>query len=101
MQALTPGLVDAACASVGDADAAFRLHAQMVKDGLPVDRLTATTLINACSREILKTCSSQRRRQLVLLERAGGSQSLVLGAKELRMPQPACSVAACTETGPA
>lgn len=60
-----------ACAAAGDADAAFRTYAEMTNDGLPIDKQAATSLINACSQEILSKCSYERRRQLVLLERAG------------------------------
>jgi pentatricopeptide repeat protein len=60
---------------VGDADAAFRLHSEMVREGCPLDKHSATSLVDACSQELLRTSASQRRQRLVLLERAGISGS--------------------------
>lgn len=43
----------------------------MVRGGFPIDKQCATSLINACSKELLNTCDQRRRQRLVLLERAG------------------------------
>ena len=67
----------AACGSVGDADSAFRLQSEMLRDGVAIDKQSATSLIDACSQELLTTSGNQRRQRLVLLERAGGIRSLV------------------------
>ena len=61
----------AACAAVGNADAAFQIQAEMEREGFAVDKQCATSLINACSKELLHTSEHQRRQRLVLLERAG------------------------------
>ena len=60
-----------ACAAVGNADAAFQIQAEMEREGFSVDKQCATSLINACSKELLHTSEHQRRQRLVLLERAG------------------------------
>ena len=69
-------LLPAACAAVGNADAAFQVQAEMLQGGYNIDKQCATSLINACSQALLHTSDQHRRQRLVLLERAGQSISL-------------------------
>ena len=71
------------CAAAGDAEHAFKLYSEMKTAGVKTEKQVYATLISACSEQIAKTPQSDRRTQLVLLERAF---SLVQGMQSARMP---------------
>ncbi len=71
------------CAAAGDAEYAFKLYSEMKAAGVKAEKQVYTTLISACSEQIGKTPQSDRRTQLVLLERAF---SLVQNMQTARMP---------------
>lgn len=58
------------CASAGDAEAAFRLYSEMKAAGVKREKQVYTTLVSACAEQIGATHATDRRTQLVLLERA-------------------------------
>lgn len=59
-----------ACAAAGDAEQAFQLFSEMKATGIKTEKQVYATLISACSEQIAATPLSDRRTQLVLLERA-------------------------------
>ncbi len=70
---LTAPRARAACAAAGDADAAFRLYAELRAGGVPTEAKVYAALISACNQEALAAGGGHGRRQsLVLLERAAG-----------------------------
>ena len=54
----------AACAAAGDADAAFRLYAEMRAGGVPTEAKVYAALISACNQEALATGGGHGRRQV-------------------------------------
>ena len=71
-----------ACAAAGDAEQAFQLYSEMKAAGVKTEKHVYATLISACSEQIAATPLSDRRTQLVLLERAF---ALVDGMSEARV----------------
>lgn len=71
-----------ACAAAGDAEQAFQLYSEMKSAGVKTEKQVYATLISACSEQIAATPLSDRRTQLVLLERAF---SLVEGMQASRI----------------
>lgn len=71
------------CAAAGDAEHAFKLYSEMKAAGVRTEKQVYATLISACSEQISITSQSDRRTQLVLLERAF---SLVENMQSARMP---------------
>ncbi|KAG7672854.1 hypothetical protein Ndes2526B_g08327 [Nannochloris sp. 'desiccata'] len=71
------------CAAAGDAEHAFKLYNEMKAAGVKTEKQVYATLISACSEQILITPQSDRRTQLVLLERAF---SLVQNMQSARLP---------------
>lgn len=60
------------CAAAGDADHAFEIYEEMKSLGVKVEKQVYATLVSACAAQISATPASDRRSQLVLLERAFG-----------------------------
>lgn len=60
------------CAAAGDAEHAFELFKEMQAAGVRLEKQIFATLISACAVQIDRTHASDRRTQLVLLERAFG-----------------------------
>ncbi|KAL4443545.1 hypothetical protein ABPG75_011282 [Micractinium tetrahymenae] len=72
-----------ACAGAGDADKAFQLYSEMKVAGVPSDKMVYASVVKACAQHISRLPPSERRQQLVLLERAFG---LVQDARAARIP---------------
>ncbi|KAI3428088.1 hypothetical protein D9Q98_006471 [Chlorella vulgaris] len=70
-----------ACASAGDAEKAFLLYGQMKADGVAIDKMVYSSVVHACAAEIQRLPQSERRQQLVLLERAFQLVEDMKGAK--------------------
>lgn len=60
------------CAKAGEAEPAFDLFREMQSTGVRMEKQCFSVLISACSEQIAKTHTTDRRKQLVLLERAFG-----------------------------
>ncbi len=71
------------CAAAGDAEHAFKMYSEMKAAGVKTEKQVYATLVSACSEQIAITPQSDRRTQLVLLERAF---SLVQTMQSARMP---------------
>lgn len=59
-----------ACAAAGDAEQAFQLYGQMKAEGVTADKMVYSAVVKACAEQIDRLPASERRKQLVLLERA-------------------------------
>lgn len=60
----------AACAAGAASDDAFRLYLEMRKQEVPLEAQTFSALLSAFSAEVRATLPTDRRTQLVLMERA-------------------------------
>lgn len=60
------------CAEAGDSDQAFKIFEEMQSSNIKLEKQVFATLVAACSQSIITNFASDRRAQLVLLERAFG-----------------------------